>query len=146
MDPSSHGGYLIFKSAGQLANERFNDAVSHWFAGDRLSAFYDLGWSTHLVQDLTVPHHSYVTALNYHSEYEQWVYDSQDSNAVSSGGIYSFSSYLPGHYESELDPFDWVDYNAHFSIDYFPFVDGQNGQGDNDYNHGQYCANSKCRS
>lgn len=133
MDPSTHNGYLTFKSAGTLAFERFDAAVTHWFAGDKQSAFYDLGWSTHLVQDLTVPHHAYVTALNYHAEYEQWVYDNQLSYSVSSGGIYNFSSYLPGHYENELSPMDWVDYNAHFSIDYYPFVNGQNGQGDNDY-------------
>ena len=71
MDPSTHNGYLTFKSAGTLAYERFDAAVTHWFAGDKQSAFYDLGWSTHLVQDLTVHHHAYVTALNYHAEYEQ---------------------------------------------------------------------------
>lgn len=133
MDPSTHNGYLTFKSAGTLAYERFDAAVTHWSAGDKDSAFYDLGWSTHLVQDLTVPHHAYVTALNYHAEYEQWVYDNQQSYPVSSGGIYNFSSYLPGHYENELSPMDWVDYNAHFSVDYYPFVNGQNGQGNNDY-------------
>ena len=128
MDPYSHGGYLLFKSAGQLADERFDAAIGHWLSGDRGGAFYDLGWSVHLVQDLTVPHHAAVTAFNYHSEYEQWVYDNQNGYVVSSGGIYSFSSYVPGHYDSESDPFDWVDYNAHFSIDYYPWVDGQNGQ------------------
>lgn len=135
MDPYSHGGYLLFKSAGQLADERFDAAVGHWLSGDRGGAFYDLGWSVHLVQDLTVPHHAAVTAFNYHSEYEQWVYDNQNGYVVSSGGIYSFSSYVPGHYDSESDPFDWVDYNAHFSIDYYPWVDGQNGQSGNDYDY-----------
>ena len=135
MDPNSHGGYLVFKSAGQLAGERFDAAIGHWLSGDRGGAFYDLGWSVHLVQDLTVPHHAAVTALNYHSEYEQWVYDNQNGYVVSSGGIYSFSSYVSGHYDSESDPFDWVDYNAHFSIDYYPWVDGQNGQSGNDYDY-----------
>ncbi len=133
MDPFTHLGYLTFKSAGTLAFERFDEAVTHWFTGDKDSAFYDLGWSTHLVQDLTVPHHAHVTALNYHAEYEQWVYDNQQSYPVSSGGIYNFSSYLPGHYENELSPMDWVDYNAHFSIDYYTFVNGPNSQGDNYY-------------
>jgi PKD repeat protein len=44
-------------------------------------------------------------------------------------------SNLPGHYENELNPIDWVDYNAHFSFDYYTYVDGQNGQGDNDYDY-----------
>jgi PKD repeat protein len=133
MDPNAHGGYLLFKSAGQLADERFDAAVDHWLSGDKSSAFYDLGWSTHLVQDLTVPHHAAVTALNYHAEYEQWVYDNQNLYAVESGGIYDFSSHVSGHYDSESDPFDWVDYNAHFSIDYYSYVNGQNGAGGNDY-------------
>jgi PKD repeat protein len=135
MHPSTHNGYLTFKPAGSLAYEKFVEATDHWTLGDKASAFYDLGWSTHLVQDLTVPHHAYVTALNYHAEYEQWVYDNQFGYAVTSGGNYTFDSYLPGHHENELSPMDWVDYNAHFSFDYYAYVDGQNGQGDNDYNY-----------
>jgi phospholipase C len=86
MHPSTHNGYLTFKSAGTLAYERFVEATDHWTSGDKASAFFDLGWSTHLVQDLTVPHHAFVTALNYHAEYEQWVYDNQFSYTVASGG------------------------------------------------------------
>lgn len=135
MDPVTHGGFIGFKSAGQLAQERFNEAVSYWNSGNRDSAFFELGWAAHLVQDLTVPHHAALTALDYHSEYEQWVLDNQDAHAVVSGGVYNFSAYLPGHYEDESNPFDWVDYNAHFSIDFFQYVNGENGVGDNDYDY-----------
>jgi PKD repeat protein len=133
MDPSTHEGFLGFKSGGQLARERFNAAVGHWNAGNKVSAFYELGWATHLVQDLTVPHHAALTALDHHSEYEQWVLDHQDDYVVTSGGTYDFSSHLPGHYDDESDSFDWVDYNAHFSIDFFGYVDGPNGEDDNNY-------------
>ncbi|MFQ5885402.1 MAG: PKD domain-containing protein, partial [Thermoplasmata archaeon] len=54
---------------------------------------------------------------------------------VTSGGIYNFDSYLPGHYDDESDSFDWVDYNAHFSFDYFSDVNGPNGQDGNDYDY-----------
>ncbi|MFQ6106786.1 MAG: PKD domain-containing protein [Thermoplasmata archaeon] len=133
MDPSSHAGLIGFKSAGTLSTEQFDSAVSHWNAGDRQEAFYHLGWAAHLVHDLTVPHHAALTFLDYHSEYEAWVHSNRKSFAVQSGGIYEFDSYLAGHYENESDPFDWVDYNAHFSIQYFGYVDGPNGQGGNDY-------------
>ncbi len=135
MDPVAHGGFMGFKSAGQLAQERFSEALNHWNSGNRDNAFFELGWAVHLVQDLTVPHHAALTALDYHSEYEQWVLDNQEAYAVESGGIYNFSSYLPGHFEDESDPFDWVDYNAHFSIDLFQYVNGENGVGDNDYGY-----------
>jgi PKD repeat protein len=138
MDPSTHNGYLTFKSAGTLAYETFTDAVTQWNLGFYTDALFNLGWSTHLVQDLTVPHHSYVTALNSHAEYEQFAYDNQQSYPVSSGGIYNFSFYLPGHYENELSAMDWVDYNAHFSYSYYTYVNGPDGQGDNDY---AYAAN-----
>ncbi len=135
MHPSSHEGFLGFKSAGQLARERFSAAISHWNSGNRNSALYELGWAMHLVQDLTVPHHAALTALDYHSEYEQWVLDNQYKYYVTSGGIYNFDSYLPGHYDDESDPFDWVDYNAHYSYDHFSYVNGPNGQDGNDYDY-----------
>lgn len=135
MDPFTHEGFLGFKSAGQLADERFGDAVSNWLAGDMLSAFYDLGWSTHLVQDLTVPHHAARAPLDYHSEYEQWVFDHQHDYLVASGGIYTFPTHMLDHHEDEYDPFDWVDLNAHFSIDYLTYVNGPNGQDNNVYSY-----------
>ncbi len=133
MDPQTHEGLIGFKSAGQLGAERFNAAVSDWIAGNKDGAFFNVGWATHLVQDLTVPHHAALTPLDYHAEYEQWVFDHRHDYPVSSGGIYDFDSYLPDHYESESDPFDWVDYNAHYSIQFFEDVNGENGQGGNDY-------------
>lgn len=135
MHPSTHQGFLWFKPAGQLAGERFSVAVSNWNSGNKNSAFFELGWATHLVQDLTVPHHAALTALDYHSEYEQWVLDNQENYVVSSSGIYAFDSYLPDHFDNELEPFDWVDYNAHFSYDYFSYVNGPNGQDGNDYGY-----------
>ncbi len=135
MDPQTHDGLIGFKSAGQLGAERFNAAVSDWIAGSKDGAFFNIGWVVHLVQDLTVPHHAALTPLDYHSEYEQWVFDHRHDFPVDSGGIYDFDSYLPGHYESENDPFDWMDYNAHYAIQFFEDVNGENGQGGNDYGY-----------
>ncbi|TET91358.1 MAG: PKD domain-containing protein [Methanomassiliicoccales archaeon] len=135
MDPFSHEGLLGFKSAGQLAGEKFSLAVSYWASGNKLEAMYNLGWSAHMVADLTVPHHARLTFLDYHSEYEQWVLDHQNDYAVNSGGIYIFGIYLPDHYEVESDPFDWVDYNSHKSYELFEYVNGPDGQDDNDYGH-----------
>ncbi|MFQ6060240.1 MAG: PKD domain-containing protein [Thermoplasmata archaeon] len=135
MDPQTHEGLVGFKSAGELGKEKFNAAVSYWNAGNRMESFFNLGWSIHLVQDLTVPHHAALTPFDYHSEYEQWVFDHRSDYAVSSDGIYVFESYLPGHYESESDPFDWIDYNAHHSMQFFEDVNGPNGQNGNDYAH-----------
>ena len=135
MDPQTHDGLVGFKSAGQLGAERFDAAVSDWIAGNKDNAFYNLGWATHLVQDLTVPHHAALTPLDYHADYEQWVFDHRHDYPADSGGIYDFDSYLPGHYESESNPFDWVDYNAHYAIQFFEDVNGENGQGGNDYDY-----------
>ena len=135
MDPQTHEGLVGFKSAGQLGTERFGAAVSYWSAGNKDDAFFNLGWAVHLVQDLTVPHHAALTPLDYHAEYEQWVFDHRHDFPADSDGVYDFDSYLPGHYESESDPFDWVDYNAHYAIQFFEDVNGENGQSGNDYGY-----------
>ncbi|MFQ5884326.1 MAG: PKD domain-containing protein, partial [Thermoplasmata archaeon] len=135
MDPNDHLGLLGFKSAGQLAKEMFSLSTSYWAERNRLDAMFNLGWSAHMVADLTVPHHARLTFLDYHSEYEQWVLAHQDEYSVESEGIYGFASYLSGHYENESDPFDWVDYNAHLSYEYFEYVNGPNGENQNDYGY-----------
>jgi len=126
MQPTTHLGLLFgvrFKSAGVLAQEKFDEAVDHWFHGEREDAMYDLGWAIHMVQDLSVPHHAYLTPWMGHSTYEELVDGSKTSYLVSSGGVYSFPSfpnyYTTTHYSTTETAFDWVDYNAHRSLEFF---------------------------
>lgn len=121
-DPWTHTGLAGFRSAGELATEQFDLAVARWFAGDRVGAGFHLGWAAHMVQDLTVPHHARLTPLNYHAEYETYVLANQASAAVVSNGSYEFPTKLPGHFEDEADPSDWVDYSAHRGYDRFSDV------------------------
>jgi len=133
MDPMDHKGLNLLgyqKSAGTLSQERFKAAVSYWQSGDHYNAMYNLGWATHLLQDVNVPHHAWTTYLYGHSNYEGWADSNKYSYAVYSGGIYSFSSfpdlqyYTPRHYFwANATAYDWVDYNAHESIKYFLSVD-----------------------
>ncbi len=133
MDPATHVGFLGFRSAGDLAAEQFSLAVSAWLAGDRKDAIYHLGWSTHLVQDLTVPHHARRTALDSHAEYESWVLTNQAAYGVDAGGLYALTGAPHGVLLNTSDPFDWVDANAHVSYDLFPYVDGPAGDPGSDY-------------
>ncbi len=146
MDPTDHHrleyGGIGWKSAGVLCQERFLEAFSHWVSGARHDAMYDLGWAAHLVQDICVPHHAYPTWQSGHSNYEDWVETNKYSYAVNSGGIYEFSPfpdlsyYSPTHYDGGrlVDPFFWVDFNAHESIKYWGSVNYfQSGVATNDY-------------
>ena len=146
MDPTDHHRLeylgIGYKSAGQLCEERFHEALHHWVVDEnRHDAMYDLGWAAHLLQDICVPHHAYPTWQSGHSTYEGWVETNKPSFAVTSGGIYNFSSspdsnyYSPTHYGGGpyVDAFDWVDYNAHESIKYFASVNYYNGQATDDY-------------
>jgi len=138
-DPMGHNGLYYFftywKSAAQLCQERFDEAVSHWLSNNYHEAIYDLGWATHMVQDACVPHHAMTSAGDWHSEFESWVNDNKYSFAVNYGGIYSFSS-LPDYqyYKTEAvehyswdnaSAYDWVDYNAHESDKYSLSVNGK---------------------
>ena len=69
--------------------------------------------------DETVPHHARLTPLNFHAEYEGFVGANKASAAVADNGTYGFNGTLAGHYENASDPWDWVDYNAHTSYDWF---------------------------
>ena len=137
---NSHDGLTIdlpwpipdfkFRSAGSYAKAYFEDAVSFYRAGDKYNAYYKLGYALHVLQDLTVPHHAMNQMFAQHTEYESdiWRYMGY-ANAISSGGIYSFSSYS-GHYNDDT-PWGWVDYNAHYSDNYYTYVNG--GTDDWDY-------------
>jgi phospholipase C len=133
MDPSSHDGFLGFREAGGLASEKFWLAVAQWLSDDRSTAMYNLGWATHLVQDLTVPHHARLTALNGHAEYEDWALSHQTDYPVASGGVYRLAGSPHGVPLNTSDPFEWVDANAHQSYDLYPYVDGAEGDPGNDY-------------
>ena len=129
-DPFTHEGLLGFRSAGELAQEHYSKATQQWESGNRQLAAYELGWATHAVADLTVPHHAALTFLDRHSEYERWVNDHKLEFEVSNNGIYEFEMDLPGHYWDEANPAHWVDYNAHAAIEWFGYV---NGGGDDDF-------------
>jgi hypothetical protein len=144
MDPTDHHGIAYLgvqmKSAGQLCEERFHEALNHWIVDRNWhDAMYDLGWASHLVQDVCVPHHAYPTWQSGHSTYETWVENNKGNFAVNSGGIYELAPfpdsayYTPVHYGGGLHPdaFDWVDSNAHESIKYWGSV---NYYGSNDGN------------
>jgi phospholipase C len=137
MDPMDHQGLFLItyqKSAGTLCQERFSEAVTQWKNGNYSQAMYNLGWATHLVQDLCVPHHAWTKVLDWHSYYESWANENKALLAVSSRGIYNFSSfpdlqyYLPAHYSwSNTSAYDWVDYCAHESITQFLLVNSYYG-------------------
>ena len=136
MDPMDHEGFQsIFRSAGELCEEKFAEAQTAWLHfGDYYDAMYNLGWAIHTVQDVCVPHHAWPTALEGHSDYEDWVNNSKDSYAVNSSGLYSFPSfpdlqyYVPTHYSWEtVSARDWVDYNAHESIKHLLSVNSNTG-------------------
>lgn len=129
MDPMDHRGLWFIwyqKSAGTLCQERFNQAILDWQRGDYYNAMYNLGWATHLLQDVSVPHHAWTTYLFGHGKYEGWVDNNKYFFAVDSGGLYSFSSfpdlqfYISKHYSwTDVSAHDWVDYNAHESLKHF---------------------------
>jgi len=144
-NPETHEGKRM--SAAQYAQEHFDEAERYYRSGNKMDAYYEFGFAIHVLQDLTVPHHSAVTYFNGHSSYESYVEDNKKEYIewVRSGGIYQFMS-RPGHY-NDGTVWGWVDYNAHDSIRYYVYVDGPADEGDNDYHFAAtFCVRAAVRT
>lgn len=90
----------------------FKKALLYWRSNYKRKSFFYIGAATHLVQDLCVPHHARGIAFGGHREYEKWVQSNYPEFSVVSDGIYNDFN----------DPGSWVEYNAHISSKYFPYV------------------------
>jgi TolB protein len=146
MHPYDHhtGCILGWRSAGDLAESKFKDAISYWNQGilggtrdavgkpTEEGAMYNLGWVAHLVQDQTVPHHARKGDKESHDTYEEWVnweVVKRNRHKVDKKGTYNFhptdcGTTDPTHCNDGV-PLGGVDYNAHESYQdkYFKRVD-----------------------
>lgn len=118
--PHSHAGYLRgFSDAGTKCMQLFNLAVKEWECGRIKKSLTALGGSVHLVQDLCIPFHTTNLALKKHVVFERWMSKHYQSvNLKPEHGVYKFKP-LKGHY-IDVNPFGWVDYNAHNSSIFLP--------------------------
>jgi hypothetical protein len=72
--------FVQYPDAVSQCQQHFNTAVRTWTDGHVLylqrsqsqSAFYELGWACHLLQDLAVAQHVNDTSFNGHREYEDF--------------------------------------------------------------------------
>ncbi len=112
-------------SAADWVQDLIDEAIMD-YSSDKTTAYYKFGIALHLLQDLTVPHHAIATPFSGHAEYEQYIDDNWCSgdnihpDAPNLDGIYRFDT-LEDHYNCR-DPWGWIDYAAHRSIDYWPYV------------------------
>ena len=127
----THKSFLdLDRSAGDLANEHFSYAQDYCFFGQPEDAMQSLGIALHMVMDLTVPHHAAIALTPSHDDYEalvNYLFELHQEIPeyfpwieVEGGGIYTFGS-EPAHYTSDT-AFGWIDYAAHISINYYPWV------------------------
>ncbi len=128
MDPFTGRGLAGFRSAGDLASDKVLAAKAEWAAREYWNALRNLGWTLHLIQDMTVPHHARLAVLDFHADYEAAVSLNLGRIAVPATGIYS----VPGLVSID-DPTPWLEFAGRASYGWFPRVDGPDGQGDNNY-------------
>lgn len=101
-DPWGRGlfiGSWYLPSGATVANQFMVYAASAWVLGDRHAAAKYLGVVCHLVEDMTVPHHSNCTPFFGHSSYEGKCSDWSDPSSsryasmmATSGGLYDFNA------------------------------------------------------
>lgn len=133
LSPIDHSGLLGFDDAGDVADAEIDSAIRAWTHGQRDVAMAHVGKALHMIQDLTVPHHSHLTFLDYHREYERWVLDHHDELPQPTSGIYDFDALVPSHYNDRSRASHWVDFAAHSSWPYIGKADGPDGVDDNLY-------------
>lgn len=114
--PITGGGLAGATAADEVAQTFFNNAVGYYESGDVSTAWYYLGWSLHVVQDLFVPFHSNLDPVNGHAEFEQFVYDYRFFYPPPANGTYNVAS------NASL----WVDYAATVSYPYYDGISGMN--------------------
>lgn len=112
-NPETGEGLQGMSDARTRFKEKVRSANENLLEGNYEDLAHDVGWATHLLQDMAVPHHVHNEPLDGHVEFEEWIGDNTDLNSTSSGGYYDF----------ERDEWgDRVHWMAEFSYDYFDMV------------------------
>ncbi len=85
------GAFNYFRSAKQKSEEYYDLALQNWRDEDYETSVYNLGRAMHLVQDVTIPHHTYngANALLNQIGYSNWMDKHLDEYKVESEGIYN---------------------------------------------------------
>ncbi|MFW9962400.1 MAG: zinc dependent phospholipase C family protein [Candidatus Sifarchaeia archaeon] len=126
-DPLTGWGLMgIFQSAHFYAQEYFDKAVALYKGSDREAAYYNLGFAVHVLQDVTIPHHTRIwdTTQKGHEEYEAYINGKRgDINNISGSGLYDGATTASG----------WVRNNAGMSYGYHTYVNGGPTSGNNNY-------------
>ncbi|MHA3964112.1 MAG: hypothetical protein AM325_011315 [Candidatus Thorarchaeota archaeon SMTZ1-45] len=126
-DPFTGLGLMgIFKGAHIYAQEYFDKAVALYKGGNRKDAYYNLGFAVHVLQDVTVPHHTRIwdAKQDGHKEYEDYINGKKsDINKISGPGLYDGATTASG----------WVRNNAGMSYGFHTFVNGGPTSGNNNY-------------
>ncbi len=122
--PWTHRGYLSYKSAADELAGLFTTAQKLWTLGRKERAVYQLGRMMHLLQDIFIPHHAAVTAINGHGPLESWLGNNWHLYLVEKGGYYSWekiftSSAAQIHTVSSKNPYGWIDVGSHISISWY---------------------------
>jgi len=85
------GALNYFRTARQKAEEYYQLSITNWQNGDYTTSVYNLGRAMHMVQDVTLPHHTYngAEALLNQLGYSDWLDKHYNSYAVSNGATYN---------------------------------------------------------
>ncbi len=88
------GAFYFFRSAKQKAEEYYNLALENWRNKKYEDSVYNLGRAMHMVQDVTLPQHTYngVEALLNQEGYANWLDRHFNEYKVESGATYNVTN------------------------------------------------------
>lgn len=122
LNPNTEKGLYGWTNGIIECNLFWNKAIENWRTGNREKAFFYLGASIHLVQDLCVPHHAMGVLFDGHQDYEDWVKNHKYNYGIEKGGIYDLG----------FRPEDWIKPSLSIARNLYPFVKA--GSSARDYN------------
>lgn len=114
---NGQGAFKYFLTAKQKAEEYYNLSLQNWEDGEYDTSVYNLGRAMHMVQDVTLPHHTFndANALLNQLGYSDWLDKHYNEYVITSGATYNVTGI------GQL-----IHSNASISQPMFKYVDGLN--------------------
>jgi len=126
-NPHTGEGLSGFQDARSRFVEKVRDARNAIEGGEVRDSMNDLGWALHLLQDMTVPHHTHLEVGDGHSDYEDWIRDNMDVGDEIGDGNYS--------YDEDMNPGEWIHDTAMYTYDYYEYVADSENASEENYTH-----------
>ncbi len=117
LDPVTGAIAGLVTNAASHCKFVYNSSLKYYLKKHNIDASMIMfGIALHIIQDLTVPHHSRCKTFNKHLQYEKWLNETLEETPIPLAG---------GYYHNELPVKKWVYHNAKKSYSLYKYCNGK---------------------